>query len=386
MSEYIIRTATPADFPGILKLLIAAFSENHVTHALFDQVMPETIRPTPALLDSWYIALHGSQVVASVQIVPQRFMVAPSIELRIGGIGQVSCLPELRGQGLMTDLLQGAIERMTRDGYHISILGGDRQRYRRFGWEIAGCVRTLHLHSRRINAYPALPPGNTRPLRWIGDHPTVDRIHEAHQKNISRIIRTREETSLVLQRLNVATWVHQVDNAFAYACLKDNSIVEYGGDLLPYEQLLNFLLARRGLSVIIPATEGSGPLEALMLDFAGTYSQQPVDMIRIFSLQALLQAYRPILEHRLASWQGQIILEVNDPAAREKVQLTRDSAGLHITPSAQSTPANLQLDRPTWSPLLFGPFAPTCTTDPRTQAFIRQAFPLPIIWPPLSQI
>jgi predicted N-acetyltransferase YhbS len=382
MSDSVIRTATPSDFPGMLALLIAAFSDGQPNHPLFDQLMPETIRADKAILDNWYIAVQGQQVVASTQIVAQRFIVAPGVELRVGGIGQVSCLPGYRGKGMMSDLLNATIARMNADGYHVSILGGDRQRYRRYGWEVAGSVRNLSMGSRRISGKPVLPPENNRPVRWIGDERTIDLIHSAYQTNPSRILRTREETKLILQRLNVATWVHQRGDGFAYICLTGDRVAEYGGQVEAFEELLSFLLARRGLSSPLPAEEGSGPLEALMLQFAHNYSQSSVDMIRVFALKPLLEAYRPILERRLACWQGSLVLEMADDG--EKVQISRDAAGLKI--SAGGGEADLKLDRPTWAPTLFGPFTPATAANDKVRAFIRQAFGLPIVWPLLSQI
>ncbi len=382
MSDPIIRTATASDFPGILALLIAAFSDNNPGHPRFEQLMPQTIRPDKTILDNWYIAVCDTQVVASTQIVAQRFVVAPGIEMRVGSIGQVACLPDFRGKGLMSGLLNATIARMTKDGHHVSILGGDRQRYRRYGWEVAGSARSLSLSSRRIDGKPVLPAEGNRPTRWLGDQPTAERIHRAHQANISRIIRTPDETCLTLQRLNIATWVHQCDGGFAYICLNGDRIAEYGGDLRAFEELLSFLLARRGLSVTIPLEEGSGPLEALLLQFAGGYNLNAVDMIRVFALKPILELYRPLLERRLACWQDALTLEMADDG--ERVQISRDASGLKIT--ASTAPADLTLDRAAWARALFGPFPPALPQDPRIGAFIRQAFGLPVIWPLLSQI
>jgi hypothetical protein len=56
----------------------------------------------------------------------------------IAGIGGVSTLPEARGKGYMTQLLIHAVTVMREQGYVLSWLGGDRQRYNAFGWEVAG--------------------------------------------------------------------------------------------------------------------------------------------------------------------------------------------------------------------------------------------------------
>jgi hypothetical protein len=44
-----------------------------------------------------------------------------------------------------------------------------------------------------------------------------------------------------------------VDGGFAYVCLSGDHIVEYGGEVAAFEELLTFLLARRALTVDIPA-------------------------------------------------------------------------------------------------------------------------------------
>ena len=54
-------------------------------------------------------------------------------EIRIGGIGGVATLPEFRGKGYMSNLMECSIQKMTEDKYSISILWGDRQRYANFG-------------------------------------------------------------------------------------------------------------------------------------------------------------------------------------------------------------------------------------------------------------
>ena len=383
MSDPIIRTARKEDFVGLLELLMAAFSDGSPAHARLDQLMPETIRPTEAILDNWHIAVDGAKVIASTQIVAQRFAVAPGVEIRVGGIGQVSCMPGFRGKGLMTSLLDASIARMTKDGYHVSILGGDRRRYRQFGWEIAGCVRSLHMNTRRIGAAMVLPAEDNRPVRCMGDHATANCIHETYQKNPSRQLRTREETGLILQRLNLATWVHRVGSEFAYIVLNGNQIAEYGGDEETFEQLLCFLLTRSGLSVTAPAIEGSGRLEEIMESCAYNYVLQPVDMIRIFSLKSLLEAYHSALEKRLANWQGKVVLRVEDGEASESVQVSRDGAGMTI--GATTAKADLSLDRPTWATTLFGPFTGRIT-NAEMAAFIRQITNLPIVWPLTSQV
>ena len=380
MADTVVRTAQSREFPELLAMLMAAFCENQLNHARFDHLMPETVRADQAVLDHWYIALHEGQIVASTQIVPQRLTVAPGVELRVGGIGQVSCRPEFRNKGMMSKVLGAAVERMTADRYDVSVLGGDRQRYRHYGFEVAGSARLLWLTDRR--PIGKNPSEGARPMRFLGDSATEELIHKAQTLRPTHAVRTREETHLIQKRLNVSTWVLEDQGGFAYASLTGERIAEYGGDVKTFERLLVFLLARRGLSVLIPAADGSGELEKLMLEFAGNYDVHVEQMLRIFDLQQLLERYRPLLEKRLACWEGAITLKISDESS--SVRVARASAKLDI--AAATGPADLTLDRPTWAQALFGPFTPELPEVPCIRAFAMQAFPLPFIWPGLSHI
>jgi hypothetical protein len=70
---------------------------------------------------------------------------------RIAGIGAVGTLPEERGKGHMTQLLHHVVGVMREQGYPLSWLGGDRQRYMSFGWERAGLTYELSFSLRSLD-------------------------------------------------------------------------------------------------------------------------------------------------------------------------------------------------------------------------------------------
>jgi len=72
------------------------------------------------------------------------------VRFRMAGIGQVICLPEYRGQGVMTALLKQAIVTLEADGYDAAWLVGDRRRYGHFGWAPGGRALDFTINPRYL--------------------------------------------------------------------------------------------------------------------------------------------------------------------------------------------------------------------------------------------
>jgi len=90
------------------------------------------------------------------------------VRFRMAGIGQVICLPEFRGRGVMTALLRQVIADLEADGYDAAWLAGDRQRYSHFGWAPGG--RALHFTTNpRYLPDPTTVAAEIRPLDIQGE-------------------------------------------------------------------------------------------------------------------------------------------------------------------------------------------------------------------------
>ncbi len=73
--------------------------------------------------------------------------------LRVGGIGTVCVDGRSRGKGHLALLMQDAQERMQAAGCDIAMLGGQRQRYERFGYVPAGALG-VYAHTAQRAGYP----------------------------------------------------------------------------------------------------------------------------------------------------------------------------------------------------------------------------------------
>jgi hypothetical protein len=96
------------------------------------------------------------EIISHVGVYPIE-VVLHGVTVRIGGIGAVCTAASARGEGHMTRLLYHAIEEMREQGYPLSWLGGDRHRYRAFGWECVAADYELTFSRRSLERTGADP-------------------------------------------------------------------------------------------------------------------------------------------------------------------------------------------------------------------------------------
>jgi hypothetical protein len=298
------------------------------------------------------------------------------------GLGNVFCYPAIRGQGVMSALLRRCLDDMRQDGIAICLLGGDRTRYGHFGWEHCGCDRRLSLsrHVRRHDQFQAVSILDLR--TWQGADADSVRMAEAYHALPYRCTRPGKCTIAHLERPGQVVWLcDDPDFGFAYVAVRGRDILEYAGDLPAGERILRFLLDSGDWSVTLPPDPGCGPWEELLLGYARSFTVAPTGMGCVVCLAALLRAYLPLLERRLADWRGTLGLACSDG---EAVLLSANQDGLAITEAPAGT-ADLTLSRNDLAMLLFGPFAPPLG-DLAHHAVLRRAFPLPLHWQPLAHV
>ena len=84
--------------------------------------------------------------------------------LRVGWIGTVCVLPEFRGRGHLAHLMEEADRQLRVQGCALAVLGGQRQRYRRFGYELGGTQWQFTVTARNLRGLPEPGDASVRPL------------------------------------------------------------------------------------------------------------------------------------------------------------------------------------------------------------------------------
>ena len=101
------------------------------------------------------VGAYPLDVAASEDMPGGRKFTIPSV-----GIGQVSCLKEYRGRGVMTSALTKILRESAENGAAIAYLGGDRYRYGRFGFDYGGGALYLDFRYERLKKAAAGYSGN----------------------------------------------------------------------------------------------------------------------------------------------------------------------------------------------------------------------------------
>ena len=134
MSDQIVQLSA-ADFDEAMAVMNCAFGKSPPSD--FANLLPKLYRPEEDLMACNYAMVRDGGIKAVVGLFPLAWKVGVST-LRIAGIGGVSTHPECRGQGMMQRLMRHCLSIMPEQGYDLSYLGGQRQRYAYFGYEKCG--------------------------------------------------------------------------------------------------------------------------------------------------------------------------------------------------------------------------------------------------------
>lgn len=121
----------PTDRAELLQFINQVFQED------FSEFMEKVYRNDRSNILSHHLIKEKGKIVAALGIYPQTIHLGNN-ELSTGYIGSVSVAEDSRGQGYMRLLMQKARESMQQEGIVLAMLGGRRNRYGFFNYELGG--------------------------------------------------------------------------------------------------------------------------------------------------------------------------------------------------------------------------------------------------------
>ena len=149
MADY--RFARPEEEDQILDLIDLVFSKNSQPHD-FASMLPK-VYGRPGFSAHHAVAEKDGRLIGTIAMLPLAVRMGES-RLRGGYIGSVAVHSRHRGEGHMKALMDLLIAEARRRDYDFLALGGQRQRYGYWGFELAGT--DLALTVTRANARHAL--------------------------------------------------------------------------------------------------------------------------------------------------------------------------------------------------------------------------------------
>ena len=209
-----IAPLSAADFDEAMAVMNLAFDKT--PPADFASILPKLYRPEDGLMSCLWAIRRGGRIKAVVGVHPLAWKVGAAT-LPVAGIGGVSTHPDCRGQGMMQRLMTHCVGLMKEQGYPLSVLGGQRQRYGYFGYEVCGVGVELQLGKRNLrHCFSA--PSNIR-FEPLDDGPAgrLEAVRALHDAQPVRAERSAGEFRKVLR-----SW-----RAVPYAALEADELIGY---------------------------------------------------------------------------------------------------------------------------------------------------------------
>ena len=196
----------------------------------FPMLLPQIYRPTDEWMRCNYAIRRDGRIVSLVGVFPRDWRVGETT-LKLAGIGGVCTLEAYRGQGLMKALMDHCVEEMKSEGYHISWLGGQRQRYQYYGYETCGTRYAYRLSPRNVHHAGRV----ARPIQFelLQEENTewVTAARALHEQKPVHVIRSQEDFILYLKSGYCEPWVAlEKGKVIGYISVRDNGVREVAAE------------------------------------------------------------------------------------------------------------------------------------------------------------
>ena len=283
-----ISQARPEDYEEIQRLLEDAYGH---THNYFSTTYPAVWRKETTDFKHTYLIREGDCIASLVRVFPLDLILGKS-RVKAGGIGGVATSPSIRGKGYMSQLMNHAIEKMKEEDFPISVLGGDRHRYRNFGYENAG--KTLRLTvSRRGLEKSGIKP--VFPRRYFGEPDLLRQVIIAYEQHPYRRKRIEEEYRLIYQKPGLLLFCSGEGQDFGYLALSGEcgreGVVEFGGNALTILGITRYVMERFGDTPLTLFFPGRSAVPEPIFQSASDWSVVSTWMLKILDLEKTVSVF-----------------------------------------------------------------------------------------------
>ncbi len=361
-----IRTVTPQEWDEFQRFLERCYGHRR---GLFTDCYPELYRTDPDALSCFNIIEHNGKIAAHVGLFPIK-LISFGSEVKAGGIGGVATLPEFRGKGYMSVLLNHVVKVMRKRGWALSLLWGDRQRYYPFGWETAGLKYSLVITRR------ALSRANVRPskLEEVSAKEALPKIEKLEAQLPMRVERPRMLDSL--SKIFLRNWIgddgYVISRGSGFEC---PAILEVASETGREKELI--------MGVMDRCFEDSATVKINVFDrnrferlfqVASEWTLEPEGQFRIIDVAGLLKSFAKLIETRAQSLREfQIAVGFKRAGTVGAATLQLKNSNLRIL-EGKHADNYVELDEPEGVRLILGP----CFGVPAGLEVVSPLFPLPL--------
>ena len=371
-----IRTLNVEEFEDFMRYVERAFGHSK---GFFTRVYPHIYEPTPEVCAWGYVVEENGKIVSHVGVYPIEVVTA-GVSLTLGGIGAVSTAVAARGKGYMTKLLYHAIDEMRAQGYPASWLGGDRQRYNTFGWEVATPAYRLQFSRRSLEWADVAPT----PIEEV--LPEEAEAHIARWMPVPACHARRPRLAAQLRRVDLRVWLAEDGYAIAYGQERDHvKIIELVSASGNEAGLIRAIIEwNHGSQATWELSMWDETRLARVMPYTGYWTAGYSGMYRLNDLTAVLQAALPVLEQRAAGVRDfAVAIGIREHDRTQATTIALTDGAVTVTPGRNAAPY-VELTPVTAARLVFG--GPPIPEAPQLPAELLALMPVPLYVPPLDHV
>jgi len=376
MSTDIIRLSAD-DFDEAMTFLNAVFAE-HAPHD-FANLLPSIYQPTDELMRCNYAVRESGRLAAIVGVFPIHWRVG-GVTLKVAGVGGVAVHPDSRGKGYMKRLMNHAVDQMRAEGYDLSYLGGRRQRYAYFGYEVAATSYNL-LFLRDNIRHTFAGQDEVVTLESVPDDADTNaRLKAIQETQPQYCVRPVQSFGRYLRNWHSQPLVAQDKTGQIVGYLSPNRYNRVANELVAdtpesAAQIVRAWSDQVDETVSVLMQAPACPTLRRLNAFAEYTRIETGGNWQVFNWPHVLDTLLKAQHAANTIPQGKVVLKIEDQP--QTLVLTVDAAGARCEHSDHSP--DLSLDPFTATRLLFGPAAPaTIMPLPDSAAILAAWCPLPL--------
>lgn len=375
-----IEQLTAADFEEAINFMNLSFGTTGIPHD-FARYLPALYQPTDRDMGYQFALRRDGRICAMAGLFPIVLCIADR-EIRIAGIGGVSTHPEFRGEGLMTVLMRHCVALMRQQGYPMSYLGGQRQRYLYFGFERCGRELSFTVSKANVRHHFNNSSGISFEPIEAGDE-RIATISLMHAKQLVHCERAPDKEYHALigwkRRPYAATDEDGRMVGYLVAANESNQVVELVAiDDETAEKMISVWIERqKSDDIVFNFQPAQHDLVRRVARFCEESNTEASGNWQIFDWALVCDALMQLRRLSGPMLSGSVVVAIDD-RIHLRLEADRDACRCTVTEG----PADVQLDAATAMRVLFGPLAASQTVElPTSAAVLDHWCPLPLYLP-----
>lgn len=371
-----IKNPNVNDYEKVMRYLEEAYGHSY---NYFFYKYPQVSGKDNMDFDNTLIIEENGKICSLVRIFPMA-TIQNGVEVKMGGIGAVSTLYEERGKGYMSILMKEAIKKMEKDGYEISILWGDRHRYRNFGYEIGGKLVLITITGRGLGKMN-INSVNTK--RYLGEEKILEKVIKSYNEKKYRVKRDKNYFKEIYKIHSTALYYSEEGEKFGYVVIEtsgiDTRVYEHGGDEKLILGILKYLIERFGKRSFTLEFANFEEIPEKILEASSGWNLIPAGMIKIINLKKLVELYKDLIGKELEDGED-IIFEIE---GKEKCGVKKEYSKLKIVEEGENV---VRLKEDEMVRMFFNISGLGIKLDEVLKEKLRKIFPIDIYFPFLDHI